>query len=217
MKQNKRGKHKDLRQTQSKKSQTNQVRIIGGQFKRRQITFIDADGLRPTPDRLRETLFNWLMHDLQGAYVLDACAGSGVLGFESLSRGAAAVTLIEANPKQAQMLENACLQLKINPNQVQVLTGLAEQLLQKNNKKLITNPDQGFDLIFLDPPYAQNLWQTLLDCLLEGGFIMANTLIYLESDRQIEDMFVAKKYDFILVKQARVGQIFAYLLQFVID
>ena len=82
---------------QEKSSSAGQVRIIGGQFKRRSVSFIDAEGLRPTPDRLRETLFNWLLADIHGAYVLDSCAGSGVLGFEALSRGAAHCTFIEMN------------------------------------------------------------------------------------------------------------------------
>lgn len=79
------------------KQQSNQVRIIGGQYKRRLISFVDADGLRPTPDRLRETLFNWLLADTLDALVLDVCAGSGVLGIEALSRGAKQAVLIEPN------------------------------------------------------------------------------------------------------------------------
>ena len=79
------------------KQPSNQVRIIGGQYKRRLINFIDSDGLRPTPDRLRETLFNWLLADTLDAVVLDMCAGSGVLGLESLSRGAKQAVLMQIN------------------------------------------------------------------------------------------------------------------------
>ena len=83
----------------------NQLRIIGGEWKRRTLAFANIEGLRPTPDRVRETLFNWLMWDIQNTKVLDVCAGSGALGFEALSRGAAKVVLIEPNPTQAGFLK----------------------------------------------------------------------------------------------------------------
>ncbi len=82
----------------------NQLRIIGGDWKRRQLPFASIEGLRPTPDRVRETLFNWLMWDVQNAQVLDICAGSGALAFEALSRGAASVVMIEPDRTQAQFL-----------------------------------------------------------------------------------------------------------------
>ncbi len=90
------------------------VRIIGGQYKRRIVSFIDAEGLRPTPDRLRETLFNWLIADIHDAKVLDSCAGSGVLGFEALSRGAAHTTFIEVSPAQVTMLRQSAEQLRLD-------------------------------------------------------------------------------------------------------
>ena len=80
----------------------NQLRIIGGDWKRRQLPFASIEGLRPTPDRVRETLFNWLMWEVQNAQVLDMCAGSGALAFEALSRGAASVVMIEPDRTQAQ-------------------------------------------------------------------------------------------------------------------
>ncbi|MFX3621560.1 MAG: RsmD family RNA methyltransferase, partial [Acinetobacter radioresistens] len=79
----------------------NQLRIIGGEWKRRQLPFASIEGLRPTPDRVRETLFNWLMWEIQNVHVLDICAGSGALAFEALSRGAASVVMIEPNTIQA--------------------------------------------------------------------------------------------------------------------
>ena len=83
----------------------NQLRIIGGEWKRRILPFASVDGLRPTPDRVRETLFNWLMWDVQNAQVLDLCTGSGALSFEALSRGAAHVVMIEPNHSQAKFLK----------------------------------------------------------------------------------------------------------------
>ena len=84
----------------------NQLRIIGGEWKRRQLPFASIDGLRPTPDRVRETLFNWLMWDIQNTNVLDICAGSGALAFEALSRGASQVVMIEPNTQQAKFLKD---------------------------------------------------------------------------------------------------------------
>ena len=90
----------------------NQLRIIGGAWKRRIIKFESIEGLRPTPDRVRETLFNWLMWDVAGRRVLDVCAGSGVLGLEALSRGAAHCILIEPNKKQALQLQKSLTELQ---------------------------------------------------------------------------------------------------------
>ena len=95
--------HKSNKNRKVKPTAAGEVRIIGGQLKRRVVRFVDAEGLRPTPDRLRETLFNWLISDIHDAQVLDSCAGSGVLGFEALSRGAAYCIFIEMNAAQTQM------------------------------------------------------------------------------------------------------------------
>ena len=108
------------------------VRIIGGQYKRRIVSFIDAEGLRPTPDRLRETLFNWLIADIHDAKVLDSCAGSGVLGFEALSRGAAHTTFIEVSSAQVTMLRQSAEQLRLDASNYQIIQGTAEQVLTQN-------------------------------------------------------------------------------------
>ena len=102
---------KPNKKQQAKPIAAGEVRIIGGQFKRRIVRFVESEGLRPTPDRLRETLFNWLIADIRDAHVLDSCAGSGVLGFEALSRGASHCTFIEMNVLQSQMLRQSAEQL----------------------------------------------------------------------------------------------------------
>jgi 16S rRNA (guanine966-N2)-methyltransferase len=165
---------------QAKSAVAGDVRIIGGQFKRRIVSFIDADGLRPTPDRLRETLFNWLLADVHGAYVLDSCAGSGVLGFEALSRGAAHTTFIEVNAAQANMLHQSAEQLRLDATAYQIIVGTAEQVLTQD--QLIPRP---FDIVFIDPPYAQDLWQPILTTLITRDLIDVNTLIYLEADKDL--------------------------------
>ena len=155
------------------------VRIIGGHLKRRSVDFIDAEGLRPTPDRMRETLFNWLLAYIHGASVLDSCAGSGALGFEALSRGAAHCTFIEANPSQAQRLSTNAKLLHLDPDAYSVLVGRAEQLLTQHN---VAHP---FNLVFIDPPYAQDLWQPILTALITQSLITLDTLIYLEADKDL--------------------------------
>lgn len=177
------------------------VRIIGGQHKRRLVQFLDIDGLRPTPDRLRETLFNWLTGYLGDANVLDMCAGSGVLGFESLSRGASTVTFIEFHPQQAKQLSITADTLKLGL-QCRILTGDARHILPT----LTT----AFDVVFIDPPYALNLWQELLDKLITHQLIHADTLIYIESDKPISDIITTP---LTIIKDGKVGQVFAYLCQ----
>ena len=199
------------------------VRIIGGQFKRRAVKFVYAEGLRPTPDRLRETLFNWLLTDIHGAYVLDSCAGSGVLGFEALSRGAAHTTFIELNPAQTQMLRQSAEQLKLDAPTYQILQGTAEQTLTQNQLA-----ERHFDIVFIDPPYAEDLWQPILTALITQSLIDTNTLIYLEADKdlepQLEQLSAALNENsalqpctaqqtlaFECLKQTRVGQVVAGL------
>ena len=194
------------------------VRIIGGQFKRRNINFIDADGLRPTPDRLRETLFNWLLADIHSARVLDSCAGSGVLGFEALSRGAAHCTFIETNQAQYQMLLQSAQQLKVDIDSYQVFQGNAEQVLSQNS-----NFKHPFDIVFIDPPYAKDLWQPILTALIEQLLITTETLIYLEADKDLNKQLAElieslsllpamqglKRFE--CLKQTKVGQVVAGL------
>ena len=164
----------------SKQKSAGNVRIIGGQFKRRSLNFIDAEGLRPTPDRLRETLFNWLLADIHDARVLDSCAGSGVLGFESLSRGAQHCTFIEANHHQSQVLQQSAQQLLLDNSHYQIIQGRAELVLNDQ----CTQP---FDIVFIDPPYAKDLWQSILTTLFTQDLINTDTLIYLEADKDLDE------------------------------
>ena len=201
------------------------VRIIGGQYKRRIVSFIDAEGLRPTPDRLRETLFNWLIADIHDAKVLDSCAGSGVLGFEALSRGAAHTTFIEVNPAQVTMLRKSAENLRLEPPMYQIIQGTAEQVLTQNQ-----TIQRHFDIVFIDPPYAQDLWQPILTALINQSLISTETLIYLEADKDLTlqlDQLVASINEsaepqieiaqglmrFECLKQTKVGQVVAGLYQ----
>lgn len=201
------------------------VRIIGGQYKRRIVSFIDAEGLRPTPDRLRETLFNWLIADIHDAKVLDSCAGSGVLGFEALSRGAAHTTFIEVSSAQVTMLRQSAEQLRLDASNYQIIQGTAEQILTQNQ-----TIQRHFDIVFIDPPYAQDLWQPILTALIKQSLINTETLIYLEADKDLTlqlDQLVASINEsaepladiaqslirFECLKQTKVGQVVAGLYQ----
>lgn len=190
--------------TQKSTKAVNQVRIIGGQHKRRLLTFVDAQGLRPTPDRLKETLFNWLTGYLTDAKILDACAGSGALGFEAVSRGAKTATLIEPNLAQAQMLKQNAKLLRLSDKLTIVSTDAISALNTMHD---------AFDIIFIDPPYTLNLWQPILKNLLDNALIHADSKIYLEADKPLhsilDDDTSAK---FTLIKSTKVGQAMAYLL-----
>lgn len=190
--------------TQKSTKAVNQVRIIGGQHKRRLLTFVDAQGLRPTPDRLKETLFNWLTGYLTDAKILDACAGSGALGFEAVSRGAKTAILIEPNLAQAQMLKQNAKLLRLSDKLTIVSTDAISALNTMHD---------AFDIIFIDPPYALNLWQPILKNLLDNALIHTDSKIYLEADKPLHSILDDDtSAEFTLIKSTKVGQAMAYLL-----
>lgn len=190
----------------SNASTLSQVRIIGGQYRRRLLSFIDADGLRPTPDRVRETLFNWLDFELPNARVLDCCAGSGVLGFEALSRGAAHVTLIEPNRAQYQQLVASQTLLAI-PNTAMTLYPLTAQATLPQ-----LSGSAPFDVVFLDPPYGLALWDTLLALLIEHQLISSDTRLYIEADRPLSEAMPMTFSQLQVIKQKKMGKIYLGLL-----
>ena len=177
----------------------NQLRIIGGQWKRRQLPFASVEGLRPTPDRVRETLFNWLMWDIQNAAVLDVCTGSGALGFEALSRGAASVLMIEPETLQAKILKQNIQLLEAKNCHLKVAT--AQQVLPRLN--------QQFDVIFLDPPYSLDLWTEL--AILLDPLARENAYIYVEADRELTQLQLPNTWQ--LLKSSKAGTVRAGLYQ----
>lgn len=188
-------------QKPTKKSRSlSQVRIIGGEYRRRLVTFVDADGLRPTPDRLRETLFNWLQNAIPNATVLDCCAGSGVLSFEALSRGAKSVTLIEPNLTQFHKLNDNVQILHIPSHKITLCNSTAQGILSTFSEP--------FDIIFIDPPYRLDLWVQILTLLATHHLYHPNSLIYIEADRPLET-FCADCDWLIPLKSSKVGTIFA--------
>ena len=175
----------------------NAVRIVGGEFRRRVLRFPDSIGLRPTPDRVRETLFNWLGQTLDGWCCLDLFAGSGALGFEAASRGAARVVMVEQAPKVlAALHENHELLRK--PSAVEIIRADALQYLASTKTK--------FDLIFLDPPYKKG-WIDRLEPLLPG-ILKEDASIYVEAEHEI-----ASLGDWRTVRQGKAGEVHFHLLQ----
>ncbi|HTF96159.1 MAG TPA: 16S rRNA (guanine(966)-N(2))-methyltransferase RsmD [Cellvibrio sp.] len=158
---------------------SNQLRIIGGSWRGRKLGFPDVEGLRPTGDRIRETLFNWLAPDIAGARCLDLFAGSGALGLEALSRGAGESVLIEKNPLAAQSLvKNLAL---LNAEKAQVINTDTLSFLSNANSVV------PFDVVFIDPPFQQNLWQQTIDLLEQQKLLSESCVIYVESG--IEDQY----------------------------
>lgn len=146
------------------------VRIIAGRFRGSRLPVVERPGLRPSSDRVRETLFNWLQHDLHGARVVDLFAGSGALGFEAVSRGAAAALMVERDPQlAAQLVENAA-RLAAPEVEVRCADALAAGTLGE---------DECFDGAFVDPPFEAGLWQPALQAILPR--LAARAWLYLES------------------------------------
>ena len=177
----------------------NRIRLIGGEHRGRRLEFPDSPGLRPTADRTRETLFNWLQSRLPGARCLDLFAGSGALGFEAASRGAGQVTLLERDARVVKQLEAN-----------RALLGLASlAVCQADTVRWLDQPAEPFDIIFLDPPFADHL---LTDCcrkLDENGWLGPDPRIYLEWD--LHGAAPELPPHWLNLKQKKAGQV-AYAL-----
>jgi len=171
-------------------SSLSRIRIIGGTWRSRLIEVPESTGLRPTPDRVRETLFNWLGQDLSGLRCLDLFAGSGALGFEAASRGAREVVMVESAHKVLAHLRQT--QTKLHAQQVKIIAGDALQYL--------TKVDQPFDVVFLDPPYRLGLIDKISPKLIP--ILAADASVYVESEYEVE-----RFADLSLIKSAHAGQV----------
>ena len=181
-----------------------QVRIIGGQWKRSKLAVPAAPGLRPTPDRVRETLFNWLGQDLTGLRCLDAFAGSGALGFEAASRGAAEVLLIEQAPALVASLRDNASRLKAT--QITVVRGDALSLMRQR-------VDPAWDVVFLDPPFGDGQNDALFRDALRAAraLVGAEGVLYLEAPRVWADAELIE-LGWLTLRQGRAGQVAFHLL-----
>ncbi len=173
----------------------NRIRIIGGRHRGRKLRFADSPGLRPTGDRIRETLFNWLLPLLAGARCLDLFAGSGALGLEAASRGAGEVVLVDrARQVVRQLRENA------------ELLGLDNaEVVQADGIQWLNASARPFDIVFLDPPFADRLLPQSLQLLAERGWLAAGARLYLEADA--DQGLPGLPEQLLLEKNKRMGQV----------
>ncbi|ELY2651197.1 16S rRNA (guanine(966)-N(2))-methyltransferase [Cronobacter sakazakii] len=153
-------------------SGSGQIRIIGGQWRGRKLPVPDSPGLRPTTDRVRETLFNWLAPYLVGARCLDCFAGSGALGLEALSRYAADATLLEMERSVAQQLQKNLATLKSS----------AAKVVNTNTLNFLNQNGEPHDIVFVDPPFRKGLLEETLNLLETRGWLAPQALIYVESE-----------------------------------
>jgi 16S rRNA (guanine966-N2)-methyltransferase len=154
----------------------NQVRVIAGQWRGRRLEFPDLPGLRPTPDRVRETLFDWLAPVLPGARCLDLFAGSGALGIEALSRGAAEAVLVEPQPLAVRALRENLARLKAENARVEMADALV----------WLRQPATPFEIVLLDPPFGQGLLEPVCALLERNGWLADAAWIYLEAETALE-------------------------------
>ncbi len=178
-----------------RRTRPNTVRIIGGLWRSRILEFPDAEDLRPTPDRVRETLFNWLGRDLTGMACLDLFAGSGALGFEALSRGAASVVMIEKNPAALRALRDNAR--KLDATGVTVVRGDALEFVRSARSR--------FDVVFVDPPYRLGMQVAALGLL--RGLLAEGGRVYVESDAVFEP-----PRGWAIFRRSRAGNVHFHLL-----
>jgi len=184
----------------------NAVRVIAGQWRGRRISFPTLEGLRPSPDRVRETLFNWLQSDIAGSRCLDLFAGSGVLGIEALSRGAALSVFVDREPQViAQLRKN--LEVLGAAKDARVIQADALQWL--SGPSLLDAP--AFDIVFLDPPFASELLMPACRMLAERGWLAPGALIYLELPARNELVGLPSGWE--ALKAKRAGEVGYHLLR----
>ena len=180
---------------------SSKVRIIGGKWRGRKLPFPNLEFLRPTPDRVRETLFNWLAPIIDGAYCLDLFAGSGALGFEALSRGAGKVIFVDSEPQIIEQLK--ANQQILNCENIEIYNMSAEKYLQQAN--------QPFDVIFLDPPFQQQAIPKYFQLLAKKNLIKPKGYIYIETGHMLDSSCLPQNWQ--IIKQKRAGRISYCLVQ----
>lgn len=174
--------------------QSSKLRIIGGEWRSRQLPILDIEGLRPTTDRVRETVFNWLNFEIPGAYCLDLFSGSGALGLEALSRGAADCTFIELNRDVANKIKQNLTVLKSDRGQV----------INSDALSFLQTPAHPYDVIFLDPPFRMGLLDTIIPEI-AANWVKPQGYIYIE--RESEKSLDSLPQNWHLEKEKQAGQL----------
>ena len=198
--------------------QGSSVRIISGSKRGSKLHFTETAGLRPSGDRIREMLFSWVQQTLDGSHCLDMFAGSGALGFEAASRGARHVTLMESNPVVVRSLLDNAKRLKFDNTEIVC----ADATARASYDRLVTDRQQSdgdhvdsmsipcrYDLVFIDPPFADNLYQRSIEILHKLHLLNTDALVYLESDRHCEDLIVPATWE--LYRDKVAGEVRARL------
>lgn len=178
-----------------------QIRIIGGLWRGRKLPVLNSEGLRPTTDRIKETLFNWLMFDINQCRCLDLFAGSGSLGFEALSRGASQVIMVEKDHQVAQQLSQNLARLPQAPATVVNIDAV----------RYLASPATPFDLVLLDPPFHRELLPQVCQLLEEKGWLSVNAKIYIEREQAAEPLLLPPNWH--LLKDKQAGQVTYQLYQ----
>lgn len=188
----------------------NQIRIIGGQYRGRKLSFRDTPDLRPTPSRIRETLFNWLAPHIVGATCLDLFAGSGALSFEAISRGAAHALAIEKDTNDYfNLLQNA-EKLTIPSEKLELIQADSLKWLHKIiTDKITTIPP--FDIVFVDPPYSIHAHCQCLNYLQQSNLIKPLSFIYFENNEPLD--FNLLPQNFKIIREKKAGLVYYGLAQ----
>lgn len=181
-------------------SSTGKIRIIGGGWRGRKLNVANQPGLRPTPDRVRETLFNWLAGSISGARCLDLFAGTGALGFEALSRGARCAVMVEENKQLARRLQTSRA----------ALAAASAEVFQAEALAWLGEPRDPFDIVFLDPPFHQDYVKKACALLVNRGHLAPSAYVYTETERGVPSPAPGLKE----LKQARAGQVEYRLYQY---
>lgn len=180
----------------------NQVRIIAGKWRGRKINFQEGQGLRPTTDRLRETLFNWLAPVIEGSHCLDLFAGSGAIGFEALSRGAQKVLLVDQSLAVLKSLKENIQSLQCES---------VELHLKESLRFLKKYTGEPFDIIFLDPPFYIGLAQKAINLIFQHDILKQNGYLYLEQEHKAPMPVFPKKWE--ILKDEKRGHVRVFLMK----
>jgi len=183
------------------RASSGEVRIIGGRWRGRKLRFPSVTGLRPTPDRVRETLFNWLAPDLAGSTCLDLFAGSGALGLEALSRGAAKVTLVDRDKR-------VCAALRSHSRLIGVNGGL--QIICENCLTYLDQPGEPVDVVFVDPPYNTDLYTPVVRRLIGRDWLKPEAWVYVEMARGAD---WTAPTDWTLYRSQKAGEVYGALFK----
>ena len=190
------------------KGNSGEIRIIGGQWRGRKLKVHDKEGLRPTTDRLKETLFNWLMMDIRNAKVLDCFCGAGSLSFEAASRGAQHVTCIEKDKQAASQLTQNAMTLHAQSLFTLLQGDFFVQVKQLNN---------AFDVIFIDPPFHQGMIENTLLELIKNNVLKTGSIVYVEQESSgsfdLSNSSLSSQFE--LTKEKKAGQVLAQLFTFI--